>query len=134
MDLSKQALFRMMTSRMDYLGQREKVLAQNIANADTPNYKARDMRHVDFIQALHREMHVLAPTQTQAGHLPPVSSPGKFSVDRQKSPYETSLDKNGVVLEEQMLKVDETAGAYATTTTIYRKYVDMLKTALASKS
>jgi flagellar basal-body rod protein FlgB len=132
MDLTKQALFRLMNSRMDYLGQRQKVLAQNIANADTPNYKARDMRHVDFIQALHREMHVLAPTQTQAGHLPPVSSPGTFSVDKQKNPYETSLDKNGVVLEEQMLKVGQTQGDYATTTTLYRKYIDLLKTAIKS--
>ena len=71
MDLSRQTLFRIMQDRLGYLGQRQRVLAENIANADTPNYQARDMAPVNFLQALEQQEKQLQPAQTQAGHLPP---------------------------------------------------------------
>lgn len=112
---------------MDYLAERQKILAQNVANANTPKYRASDMRHVDFEQALTREVRRAQPTQTNAMHLGSASRPSAFQVDKDKRPYETSLDKNGVVMEEQMMKVAQTQGDFATTTTLYRKYIDMLK-------
>ena len=53
-------------------GQRQQLLASNIANADTPNYKAKDM---DFGKAMHsalahgRSASVAPLTQTNSGHL-----------------------------------------------------------------
>jgi flagellar basal-body rod protein FlgB len=130
MDLSKQPLFRMMTERMAFLGQRQKVLAQNVANADTPNYQARDLKAFNFQAQVERESRRVTPSQTQSGHLPPVSAPDTFKVERVRKPYETSLSGNGVVLEEQMGKVAETQVDYQTTAQLYRKYVDMMKIAL----
>lgn len=130
MDLGKQSLFQMMKERMVFLGERQKVLSQNIANADTPGYQARDMRKMDFTEAVERSMHRVAPSITQVGHLPPVSAPTTFAVDKVKKPYETSPDKNGVVLEEQMMKVAEVQQDYTLNTTLYKKYTDMLKMAL----
>ena len=48
MDLKKLTLFRMMSDRMDWLTQRQQVLSQNVANADTPQYGARDLKPIDF--------------------------------------------------------------------------------------
>ena len=48
MDLSKIPLFTMLTERMAWLNKRQAVLAQNIANADTPGYKPKDPAPVDF--------------------------------------------------------------------------------------
>ena len=131
MDLSKQTLFKMMTERMAYLGQRQKVLAQNVANANTPNYQARDLKALNFKDQVAREMHRVTPAITQANHLPPVTTPEPFEVQKQKRPYETALDKNGVVLEEQAQKIAANQGDYATTTGIYRKYIAMFKLVLS---
>ncbi|MBI3512984.1 MAG: flagellar basal body rod protein FlgB [Proteobacteria bacterium] len=127
MDLSKQTLFKMITERMSYLGLRQKVLSQNVANANTPNYQARDLKPLNFKDQLAREAHRVTPAITQANHLPPVTPSEPFEIQKQKRPYETTLDKNGVVLEEQAQKVAATQVDYQTTTALYRKYVAMFK-------
>ena|SRR5258708_602950 len=127
MDLSKQTLFKMMNERMSYLGQRQKVLAQNIANADTPHYQARDLKPLNFKDQVQSEMRRVTPVMTQANHLPPVTPSARFAVETTKRPYETSLDKNGVVLEEQAMKLGQTQGDYQMTSAVYRKYLGMLK-------
>ena len=133
MDLSRQTLFRIMQERLGYLGQRQRVLAENIANSDTPNYQARDMAPVNFLQALQQQEAQLRPAQTQPGHLPPIHPASAFKIDGEKRPYETKPDKNGVVLEEQMVKLNDTQIAYQTTTSLYKKYTDMIKLALKTQ-
>ena len=130
MDLSKQTLFKMITERMSFMGQRQKVLAQNVANANTPNYQARDLKPLNFKDQVQREIHRVTPVSTQANHLPPVTPSEPFEVQKQKRPYETSIDKNGVVLEEQAQKISANAADFSTTTAIYRKYVGMIKMSL----
>jgi flagellar basal-body rod protein FlgB len=132
MDLSRQTLFKIMQERLDYLGQRQRVLSENVANSDTPNYQARDMAPVNFLQALQRQQHQLQPAETQPGHLPPVHPVSDFKIEGEKRPYETKPDKNGVVLEEQMVKLSDTQLAYQTTTSLYKKYTDMVKMVLKS--
>src|SRR5215470_6336735 len=127
MDLSKQTLFKMITERMSYIGQRQKVLAQNVANANTPGYQARDLKPLNFKDTVAREMHRVAPAITQANHLPPVTKTEPFEIQKQKRPYETALDKNGVVLEEQAQKIAANQVDYQATTALYRKYVTMFK-------
>src|SRR5271154_2306832 len=112
MDLSKQTLFKMISTRMAYLGERQKVIAQNIANADTPNYQSRDLKPLDFKDQMAHQMRAVAPVMTQVNHLPPVTPTELFKVQQIKRPYETSLDKNGVVLEEQAQKMSATMGDY----------------------
>ena len=48
MDLSQIPLFAALSKRMSWLADRQAVLAQNVANADTPGYAARDLREPDF--------------------------------------------------------------------------------------
>jgi flagellar basal-body rod protein FlgB len=127
MDLAKNSLFKMMTERMSFLGQRQKVLAQNIANANTPHYQARDLKPISFKDQVAREMRQVTPVATQASHLPPVTPSDRFAVQKDRKPYETTLDKNGVVLEEQGMKVAQTQIDYQATTAIYRKYVNLFK-------
>ncbi len=130
MDLTKQSLFKMMNKRLDYLGERQKVLAQNVANADTPNFQARDLRPVNFSQAIRETERKQTLAVTQPGHLGPVSRPSTFAVDKQKKPYETTMDKNGVVLEEQMMKIAQTQSDHQMVAELYGKYVSMMKQAL----
>jgi len=129
MDLQKQSLFQLAEQKMGYLGQRTKVIAQNIANADTPNYRARDLKPVNFAQELSRTNRTVSMAATQANHLPPVSKPEAFRSMNGRS-YESTISKNSVVLEEQMMKLGQTQSEYEASTTLYRKYLDMVKLTL----
>lgn len=131
MDLSQQTLFRMMNERMSYLSERQKVLAQNVANADTPNYQARDLKKVNFFDEVRRTSRKLQPEATQGAHLAGTQRAEAWGVQRDRRPYEVTPDKNGVVLEEQMMKIANNQADYQLSTTVYRKYLDMMKSTLS---
>jgi len=131
MDLSKLGLFSMARERMAHSGQRQAVLAQNIANANTPNYRAKDLAELDFSKKVHRHVGVqLANTAGQ--HLTGTRSAPEFRVDHEdrNSLYEINPDKNQVVLEEQMLKVSENQMRYQLASNIYQKNISMFRMAL----
>ena len=134
MDLSKIPLFSLMAKRMGWLSQRHEVLARNIANADTPGYRPYDLSETDFRQTLSGLHKSLRLAVTDPGHfkgLQAVSGSGGDGKARvQKEVYETSLSGNAVILEEQLMKVGETAMNYRLVTNLYRKQVGLLKIAI----
>lgn len=130
MDLSQLGLFRLMAGKMDYLTQRQSVLAQNVANADTPDYRPNDLKPFDFRTAL-AETTTLSPRLTHTSHLSgTLRDQGPAKVEPVRRPYETKPDGNAVVLEEQMVKVADTAMDYETMLNLYRKNVGLIRTAL----
>ncbi len=126
----KTNLMQFMARRMDYLGDRHKVLAQNVANADTPNYRPSDLRQQNFLQAMKEANSRQPLAMTQPNHLTPVSPQTKFATDKEKKPYETSLSKNGVVLEEQMMKMTQNQSDYTLNAELYNRYTAMSKMVL----
>lgn len=134
MDLDRIPVIGMLVRRMEFLGARQRVIAQNVANADTPGYKPRDMsadsfaRHV-AAQATGGAAAGLTATATKhmAGTLP--GNPGTQK-PASADDYETTQSGNAVVLEEEMARLSETKMDYDLITGIYRKQVAMLKTAL----
>lgn len=133
MDLDKIPLFKAMTRRMTWLNERQSVLAQNVANADTPNYKPRDLKAPSFAELVGRQNSRLTLAATQANHLTGSGADSQFrqEVDRN---VELSPSGNGVSLEDQMLKVSGTATDYQLTTTLYKQHIAMLKTVLGKGS
>jgi flagellar basal-body rod protein FlgB len=131
MDLNQIPLFKSIVRRMDWLNQRQRVLAQNIANADTPDYKARDLKPVDFSTLVGRARS-LQLAATRPGHLPIRTGEGGAigREEENRSPYEVSPTGNSVVLEEQLLDVADTRMDYETMSNLYRKHVGFIKTAL----
>jgi len=105
MDLKTIPIFKAMMSRMAWLTERQQVLAQNVANADTPNYKPRDLKAVNFHDlvagASSGKLQVAA---TQPNHLVPAGASAAFRADVQRD-VELSPSGNGVNIEDQMLKV-----------------------------
>lgn len=130
MDLTKLGIFRLLRDKMSWHGQRQEVLAQNIANSDTPDYTPRDLAAFDF-RAEMRKASRLQLAATSSQHLPGTQAKGgEFKDGAQRMPYETTPDGNQVVLEEQMMKVGQNASDYQTITNLYRKQVAMLRTAI----
>jgi flagellar basal-body rod protein FlgB len=129
MDLSNLDLFKAIGRKMSWLTQRENVIAQNIANADTPGFRALDIAPLSFKDTLGAK---LAPTTTSAMHLASSSNgkPGEAKVAAEKKPWEVSPSNNGVVIEEQMMKSSNTATDYQLMLNLYKKNVTMLRTAL----
>lgn len=140
MDLDRIPLIGMLVRRMEFLGARQRVIAQNVANADTPGYQPRDVTENSFASMVAREAgqgaggSAAASTlaATNAGHLAGTLGDKGASARRSNraDDFETTPSGNAVVLEEEMARLAENQMNYDTITSIYRKQVQMLKTAL----
>lgn len=135
---TKATLFQLLSARMRWLGQRQAVIGQNIANADTPDYRPQDLREGSFERMVQRVADAsaggsLAPRRTHAAHLGAAAGAGMNAVARdQETTYEVAPDGNAVVLEEQMGKMAGTALDHQLSSNLYRKYVSMVRTALGT--
>lgn len=132
------SLFQGLYSKMHYLGQRQKVLAQNIANADTPGYKPKDIQQPDFKKilgnttsslSLNGQASNVSLKHTSAGHLSLGGGQGRAEARETRETYETSPDGNAVILEEQMLKANETMQDHRLMSNIHEKYLSMVRAA-----
>jgi len=130
-------LFKLLSARLGWLSQRQVTLGQNLANADTPDYRPRDLRPADFarlLQAFPGPGAQVPLVRTAPGHLDDaprarLSLAGRAADSR----YETTPDGNAVILEEQMAKVTETSLDYQLTSNLYRKYIGMMRIALGAQ-
>jgi flagellar basal-body rod protein FlgB len=135
MDLDRINLLKAITRRMDWLGERQRVLSENIANADTPNYKPKDLKAVSFSELVRGSQLTSSgagTVATQAGHFRGLQGRGSdnWKIGRAQGTYETSPNGNAVNLEQQMMNVAETQGEHNLMTNLYRKQVGLLRKAL----
>lgn len=128
MDLSKIPLFEAMSKRMAWLSERQTVLAENVANSDMPGYAARDLKPLDFHNMVTNAVKQVSLTTTQPGHIAVKSE--TTSAMETTSTTEQSLSGNRVSLEDQMMKVSQTANDFALTTTLYRANLGLIKAVL----
>lgn len=137
LSLSDIGLFKGMMAKMDWLDQRQKVLAENVANSDTPNYRPSDLKKADFAALMGMEGGdgaTIRQAATSGGHLGGAGNEYRGAKDTyQRNIYESSFDNNGVVLEEQMMKASRNAGEYNMITNLYRRQIGMIKTAIGTQ-
>lgn len=132
MDLENLGLMKLMTRKMGYLGERQQVIAKNVANLNTPDYKPSDLKPFTFRNALS-DSRRLTPELTDKAHFDGTAAAGtKNKTARDRQPYETTPDGNAVVLEQQMLKSAETSADYQTMLNLYKKQVNMIRSAIRS--
>lgn len=130
------AIFKAMNAKMQFLDIRQKVIAQNVANADTPGYQSRDLSDLDFGNILDKVRKTPAlQVSLQGTH--PEHKPGPNEIPggerkKQKITYEVAPAGNAVVLEEEMMKSNQNTMDYNMMTNLYRKHITMLKSALGS--
>jgi flagellar basal-body rod protein FlgB len=128
MDLSRTPLYAMISQRMGWLAERQRVIAQNVANADTPGYQSRDLRPLDFGRILQGLRQRLAPVATEGAHIQPSGSSATGAGRARTQPFETTLSGNTVSLEREMTKAADSAVDYQLVTNIYRRQLNMLRT------
>ncbi len=126
MDPSRLPLFDLAEQRLAWTDRRQEVLAQNIANLNTPHWQTKDLR--PFAQALAG---AAAPTlaRTNPGHLAGTQDTAAQSL-LTPQPGAHQPDGNTVSLDEQLTRVADTATAQQIATTLYKKYLSMFSLAL----
>lgn len=126
------SLFKALGAKMSYLDQRQQVLSQNVANADTPGYVPYDLTKVDFGAVLKKttKSNIVLPETTSPMHMGGPNDIGNPKNREQKTTYEVAPVGNAVILEEQMVKAARTTMDYNLMTTLYQKNVGMVRTAL----
>ncbi|TMV67406.1 flagellar biosynthesis protein FlgB [Thioclava sp. BHET1] len=123
MKLDSMSFFRLASEKMQWLSSRQRVISENIANVDTPGYRARDVtsfqNYVDTVSD--------ARADGQDGATFGSATP----VDTQDAPdnWSSNLSGNTVDLEQQTVKAGETATQYQLAANLYRKANDLITTA-----
>lgn len=132
MAISELPIFSMLRTKMQWHQERQRVLAENVANADTPHFKPRDLKEPEFDRPTPPGMAV-GLARTDAGHIAGGGlSPSKFRADRPGG-FETRPTGNAVFLEDEMLKVAANQMDYQQASTLYAKSLGLLKTALGRR-
>ncbi len=126
-------LLSMLKSRLGYLSQRETLIAQNVANADTPGYAPKDLKPFTLPkESTAPALAVAQPASTNPAHLSGTAgaSGGQTSWKAvEGSDSETTMDGNKVVLEDEMAKMTESRMDYEAAIGFYQKSLEMLRLA-----
>jgi len=113
--------------------QRQEVLAANIANADTPHYKARDM---DFSQALQQAMGnsmnlpAVKLDMTSTRHIAGAGSSALQTDLLYRQPLQPSLDGNTVEMDVERMAFADNSMHYQSSLTILSQRIKGLMAAL----
>lgn len=131
MEIGKLSLFSIVKNRLNWLAQRQEVLAQNIANSDTPRYKPSDLKPYNFEQLVRQGSAQLNLNASGPNHIQGIRRAVRdYATQVERRPFETSPNGNAVVLEEQMAKLNETQINHSLTTELYKKHLNMIKMAI----
>ena len=134
MDYSNLTVFNLMKTKLDYMSERQSVLAQNVANADTPGYRARDVAAPDFAEMARKNSQPISRnltlTRTSEKHIAPEKAQTHFTIEKSKLTDELNPNGNNVVIEEEMMKVGQTQAEYQKVLNLYSKTVSLFKLAL----
>jgi len=123
-------------TKMQWHQERQRVLAENISNSDTPNFRPRDLVEPKLNNAgsvVGGGMGTLPMMRTSGSHIGASGAPETFDNDRGRSGFQTRPAGNAVNLEDQMLKVSANQMDYAAVTSLYTRSLGMLKTAIGKR-
>jgi flagellar basal-body rod protein FlgB len=127
------SLFKAIGAKMDYLNQRQRIIAQNIANADTPGYRPQDLTAVSFgkmLDGVSSGSKGVTMVSTNSSHMGAPGQTASANTEKQKKTYEVAPAGNAVVMEEQMMNSNHTTMDYNLMTTLYQKNIRLIQTAI----
>jgi flagellar basal-body rod protein FlgB len=122
-------------TKMQWHQERQRVLAENVSNSDTPNFKPRDLVEPKFDRngaSPAAAQGSLAMTRTSTGHIGSAGGGDSFAPDR-RADFRTRPAGNAVNLEDQMLKVSANQMDFAAASSLYSRSLGLLKTAIGKR-
>jgi flagellar basal-body rod protein FlgB len=118
----------MLRQRMEWHQQRQRVLAENIANADTPNYRARDLAPPDFARQVRTA--ALALDRTSSAHITSASGGGPQFATDSSGRYAVRPRGNSVTHEDEMMKVASNQLDFEAAASLYTHSLALIKLAV----
>jgi flagellar basal-body rod protein FlgB len=117
---------------MQWHQQRQRVLAENVANADTPNYQPRDLVRPTASALAAGARPGVTMVRTNAAHIGFAAGDSNFALDG-KGGLETRPSGNAVSLDDEMLRVAQNQMDYQAATSLYTRSLGLLKTAIGRR-
>lgn len=121
-------------SALNILVQRQEMIASNIANADTPHYKARD---VDFRAALQGALNTarggVQMTATQVGHIASAPTPSLESLTGYRTELQSAVDGNTVNMDVERAAFAENALHYEASVTFISGMLRSMNSAITGQ-
>ncbi len=153
------AVFQVLKAKLDYSAERQRLIAQNVANADTPNYTPSELAPFSFDRSLQQVMQLAPAGHSVIGGSRSMASLGTGSAGTDGGPSgsgsvtlplpgaghmvgpsgpfhatlkpdsESRVDGNQVVLEDQMAKMTEARVDHEAAIAFYQQSLTLLRTA-----
>ncbi len=132
----KIGLLDALTEKMRWHQARQSLLAENVANADTPGYRGRDLKAFSVEDRMDAPSTVrVATVATQQGHFSVSSGTDADSFGvRALNNFEITPEGNGITLEDEMMKVTGNQMDYQAITALYTRSLKLIKTALGKQA
>lgn len=131
MAVSGLPVLSMLRMRMQWHQERQRLLAENVANADTPSFQPRDLAPLEATAGSAGGSLKLA--RTDAAHK--ISAGGEatsFAIDR-RGRFDVRASGNSVSLEDEMMKVAANQMDFQAASTLYTRSLGLIKTALGRR-
>ena len=131
MGLNSLPLFTALAEKMRWHQSRQGLLAENVANAETPGFRGRDLQAFTFKDHLPgAEGMRVATVATAREHIVALGPDDGAFRTRTVDGFEITPNGNSVTLEDEMMKVAQNQMDYQTVTTLYTRSMRLLRTAL----
>jgi flagellar basal-body rod protein FlgB len=128
MPISDIPILAMLRERMQWHQVRQRVLAENVANSDTPDYRAKDLAPLNFERQLSAASVALATTDP--GHITaPAGGQSEFAADS-SGRYEIRPRGNSVTHEDEMMKVASNQMDFEAAASLYTHSLSLIKLAV----
>lgn len=132
MSITDLPLFSMLRTRMQWHQERQRLLSENVSNADTAGYRPRDLTPLQFDRSA-LSMAPIGLERTASAHLSAsAGSTSRFESSRPGG-YDVRPTGNAVNLEDEMIKVAANQMDYQAATTLYTRSLGLLKTAIGKR-
>ncbi len=126
-------LFSMLRTRMHWHQERQKILAENVANADTAKFRPRDLSPPQFERPQQVAGNV-ALLRTDGAHIAGSANSGSQFQTSASATFNVRPSGNAVNLEDEMIKVASNQMDYQQATTLYARSLGLIKTAVGKRS
>jgi flagellar basal-body rod protein FlgB len=124
--VSQPYVLQIASQRTQWLSARETLIASNVANANTPGYRATDLQ--PFSSVLDGTQITMATTSS--GHITPSQEDMTAARVVENDTSDETLSGNSVHVEQEMIKLGDVNRAYSMTTNIKRAIHQMMMSAL----
>ena len=133
MPISELSTLAALRTKLQRHQQRQRVLAENVANANTPNFRPRDLKPPETSGIGSTPLGgSIGLAQTSSGHLALSGLGGGLDADR-RTKYEVRTSGNAVNLEDEMVKVASNQMDFQAVTSLYIRSLGLLKTAIGKR-